>query len=310
MCTIKFSELPFSKTSGEHKGVYKIIFDNKYFYIGGSTLMRHRLSRWKGGIIHNRVHNKKIKEVIKTCSEVSFELIEEVEGNDMVMSVEDKYIKHNWGNELLLNRSPSSFSNKGIVLTNEERIEIRKRNKGRVSKHVYSDFERDMIRKRAIEMGICKKVARFDLNGNFLAEHYSISDAARFANVASKEITKIFKGKRHTCKGFIFKRIDKHGSIIENINLHKKKGVKKGFKHSYEVRLKLKELFRIRKSNGSGLIGNLPKKIGMYDTDLNLIREFESITQAAISIMATSSNICKVLKGERKTAKGYIFKYA
>ena len=54
----------------------------------------------------------------------------------------------------------------------------------------------------------------------------------------------------------------------------------------------------------------LEKPVDQFDKNGNYIRSFKSLDDAAKFLNKTnSSNICKVCKGERKTAYGYIWKY-
>lgn len=56
---------------------------------------------------------------------------------------------------------------------------------------------------------------------------------------------------------------------------------------------------------------NRYKKIKQYDLNNNYIRSFESIKDAREYLgINTHSNICAVLKGRRKSAYGYVWKYA
>ena len=59
----------------------------------------------------------------------------------------------------------------------------------------------------------------------------------------------------------------------------------------------------------SYMIKATQKPILQYDKKNNLIQEWPSISDAARKLNLHSSNICKVLKGERKTTGGFVFKY-
>lgn len=76
--------------------------------------------------------------------------------------------------------------------------------------------------------------------------------------------------------------------------------------------------YRLRKGKDSPMYGRKPseatlkahrKVILQYTKDNILIREFESIKQAAITVGVSSPAIVHSLKGIRKTAAGYIWKY-
>jgi hypothetical protein len=51
------------------------------------------------------------------------------------------------------------------------------------------------------------------------------------------------------------------------------------------------------------------RKVEQYDLDGNLIKTFQSISQAARSFNVTRGNICSALNGRIKTACGYTWKY-
>jgi len=59
----------------------------------------------------------------------------------------------------------------------------------------------------------------------------------------------------------------------------------------------------------TGLGNNFTRKIGQYDLEYNLIKEFGSIAGAAKELNIGKGNIRGVLTSYRKTAGGFIFKY-
>lgn len=59
----------------------------------------------------------------------------------------------------------------------------------------------------------------------------------------------------------------------------------------------------------TGLGNNFTRKIGQYDLEHNLIKEFSSIIGAAKELNIGKSNIRGILSNYRKTAGGFIFKY-
>jgi hypothetical protein len=59
----------------------------------------------------------------------------------------------------------------------------------------------------------------------------------------------------------------------------------------------------------TGLGNNFTRKIGQYDLEHNLIKEFSSIAGAAKELNIGKSNIRGILTNYRKTAGGFIFKY-
>ena len=60
------------------------------------------------------------------------------------------------------------------------------------------------------------------------------------------------------------------------------------------------------------LINNLPEpkvkmKIYQYDKEHNFIAEYDTASEAAKAVNGDNSHICQVLKGDRKTAYGFIW---
>jgi len=88
-------------------GVYKIVFDGKYFYLGSSVNLKSRFFKWKHDLLHGVPKNKRIRELLPSVSKISVEIVEIVYG-DLLREREDFYIKFNWGNSMLLNRAEKS----------------------------------------------------------------------------------------------------------------------------------------------------------------------------------------------------------
>lgn len=67
-----------------------------------------------------------------------------------------------------------------------------------------------------------------------------------------------------------------------------------------------KRIFTKEEINRRALASHLP--INQYDKNMNFIKRYESVTEA-MNILK-NKHISEVCKGKRKTACGYIFKYA
>ena len=50
-------------------------------------------------------------------------------------------------------------------------------------------------------------------------------------------------------------------------------------------------------------------KVIQYDKNMNVIKIWNSITEASMNVNTSKMNIIKCCKGINKTAKGYIWKY-
>lgn len=304
--SIKFSALPFHRKSGEHTGVYKITFNGMYFYIGGSTMLRSRLSRWKFDIIRNRVKNKKITDILPTCDKVFFEVLEFVFDKEKVKIREDFYIKNNWSNPLILNRCPSAFDPSGFKLNEHERLERKNR-----PKHIYTEEEIENCRKKAVDAGLCQRVGKFTIDGILINEYQSIRLAASSVSVSVKILGEIFNGKRKTTRGVTFRKIDTYGHIIQPPIRERKKGWTRTMSLEQKDRSSklMKSLIKANPEKFSRASKSKQKKIISYNTT-GFLKEYDSINIASRELNIKTGNICKVLKGKRKTANGYIFKYA
>lgn len=118
------------------------------------------------------------------------------------------------------------------------------------------------------------KVYKFDLDGNLLQEYQSMADAAENNHLSQADISNCCNNKKvSTVGGFYWSK----SSILEKSNISMQK-----------------------------------KRITMSDLSGNIIREFDSATDAAIILFGNKnkrSSISKCLTGESKTAFGYIWQY-
>jgi len=96
-------------------GVYKLIFDEKYFYIGSSTDLKKRMDRWESILRSGFYKNQNIKKILPLTCVVEFEIIELVNYPLLAMATENIYLKQEWNNPLLLNQCPDAFGTKGRV---------------------------------------------------------------------------------------------------------------------------------------------------------------------------------------------------
>lgn len=129
-------------------------------------------------------------------------------------------------------------------------------------------------------IGNHRQVYKYNLNGDYMCEYYSILDAAKELNVKSQSITAAIDKENRTCKGFQWRSFKNENGI------QKYKNPKKD-KHPA-----CKKVIRISK-NGEECI-------------------FDSIKEASIQTTGKekSTGINRTLAGGQKTAYGYKWKYA
>lgn len=127
--------------------------------------------------------------------------------------------------------------------------------------------------KRIIET-MSKPVAQFDTEGNFINKYPSIQQAQRETKIHN--IWSCIKGKKKTSGGYQWKYADDCKNISKVV---------------------------YRKS------GKSYKSVNQYDLDFNLIKTWDSISEAAKENSIYKSNIIAVCNNRQKTAGGYIWRY-
>ena len=120
-----------------------------------------------------------------------------------------------------------------------------------------------------------KKVFQYDLKGNFIKEWESSSEASRELNINALIIPRVCRGKSKTAGGFIWK---------------------------YEGDTNFSKNFEPNKTNS--------KKVFQYDLNGNFIKEWRTITEASRELNIYDTSIGRVCRGKKKTAGGFIWKYA
>lgn len=95
-------------------GVYKITFNDKWFYIGSSKKLRSRFRTWKAMLTSPKyLKNINIRNILHEVQEVRIEIIRVYANENLIQAAETRLIKKFWSNELLLNRCPEGNTNKG-----------------------------------------------------------------------------------------------------------------------------------------------------------------------------------------------------
>lgn len=184
--------------------VYKIQFDTGHFYIGCSSNFRARMLSWRcffGGRI------KGFPAIVNqmSISQSAEGYILEVVPDDVDPKfIESKHLALCAGNELCLN---SCFNSKK---------EPAKTKRKPYTRSAPISFSKEVIAKRKATMresilsgdwNSQKRVPiiRYDLNGNFIEKHPSVTHAASIIGSDRTNICKVLSGKRKSNKGFFFK---------------------------------------------------------------------------------------------------------
>lgn len=124
-----------------------------------------------------------------------------------------------------------------------------------------------------------KKVLQFNVDGTFIKEFDTMTEAYRETGVHYSKISLVCNGTRKTSGGSMWRFADIERDIEGNI-----KPATPNKKPSQ-------------------------KKVFQYEVDGTLINTYVSTMEAAKAIGVDNSVICAVCNGKRKTFKGYVFRY-
>lgn len=185
-------------------GVYKVIINDKWFYIGSSVDLKRRLSTWKCYWSGKKkyIKNRSILYVLPLAEKVNFEILELITNGSNPKEREDVWVKENFDNELCLNLTPDTINGKGRKLP------------------------LGVVRREKKQKGVTtasKPVAQFYLNNKYIRSFASIGEAARFLKCKTDPIRWVTQGYRSRYKQYLFKLISKDGSFIEPLPFVRKK---------------------------------------------------------------------------------------
>lgn len=201
-------------------------------------------------------------------------------------------------------------------------------------KYLWADYKSDKLNLNDFKIGENKKKTYlYDINGYLINTFDSISECANYIDSTIGNISNIIKGqycfnKKYYISNikydlFPIPKLDSHkncpvyqydlqGNFLNKWNTHQEAinkygktlniskairlgGQSIGFQCSWQYLPKLKCLKQITKA----------RKVGKYDLNNNLIQVFNTVREAKKDTCGAPN----VLKGNRKTAGGYIWKY-
>lgn len=123
--------------------------------------------------------------------------------------------------------------------------------------------------KLGVEASRHRTVFQYSLNGDFIKEWGSMSDACRYYGIDSGSMTSCCRGKAKSAKGYIW---------------------------------------RYEKQEVPPVIPQ-KRRICQFDLNMNFIRYWDKITDAAKAYNTSTGRICSCLRGHTKKCRGYIWKY-
>ena len=133
--------------------------------------------------------------------------------------------------------------------------------------------------KEAQKGSTTKKVLKFNVDGTFIKEFETMTEAYRETGIHYSKISLVCNGKRKTAGGFMWRFED-----IERDNDGNIEPAKPNPKPPQ-------------------------KKVFQYEVDGTLINTYISTVEAAKALGIDNSSICAVCNGRKKTTKGYVFRY-
>lgn len=183
----------------KQKGVYQLIFDDKWFYIGSSIDLKSRLRTWHYNITSRTLKKHlNIKNILPFTSVVRFEVIFTCVSEKESRDKETNLLKECWGNPLLLNRCPDANTPIGM------RPYIG-----------YIKPDTSYKRKGIPDWMKPKRVAVFSKDNNFIEIVNSYTELERKYKIRGSKAKMIFDGKRGQPRKVTIKSIGLNGMIIE-----------------------------------------------------------------------------------------------
>lgn len=186
-----------------------------------------------------------------------------------------------------------------------------------------------------------KAVQQFSLTGEKLNEFYSAHEAARQTGIDYSSICSCCRKEQKFAKGYQWKWKEDNEQIIDisaNINNQLKvyqynkdtnvlirvyENLTEASKQTGYPKSAICNVCNYKNKSAYGYIWryenkpyerqfqkkNTKKKVAQYDLNQNLIKIFNSLTEAAKETNTNLGNLGQVCSGKRKTANGYIWKY-
>lgn len=182
-------------------GVYKIVFNDTWFYIGSSVDLKRRLGNWKhyiSGKSKKKRKNRSIDYILPAVTKVRFEILEFVGCGQKER--EDAIIKENFNNQYCIN----------IVSDGGRKLPL-------------GVIRREKNKKGGLPVPK-KPIAQFTLDGSLVAKHESILAASIAVNCKTDNIRSVIQGAASRYKNWLFKQIAADGSYIEPPKFKKKLG--------------------------------------------------------------------------------------
>lgn len=182
-------------------GVYKITFNRRWFYIGGSEDIHNRISTWRRALRSGRYKNSNIRKILNDNCFIKITITRTVPFGESKKH-EDVFLKKYFNHPNCLNLCPSAYDCTG------KRLPI----------GVVKPLKIKNISSQP------KRIARFDKSGNLIDIQPSISSMTKsigFPIIYMSEISRVAKGRARWFRGHVFKFVNEDGSFVENTFIRK-----------------------------------------------------------------------------------------
>lgn len=265
-------------------GVYAIInMLNNHKYVGSSKDIRKRLYQHRCKLNNNTHHSVHLQRAFnKYGSDKFYVCILEVcqPVRDTLIFLEQKYLDLNPEYNIAKIAYSPAQSTQSDSARKKRSVKLKGRKRSK-------EFCENLSKARMNKFG--KAVDQFDLEGNFIRTFVNTAQASRFCGdytTRGVAIQDCCKGKGKQAHGFQWRW---HSSNPVNIGEY--------ISHSMDV------------------INNSKRRICKYTMNGELIKEYESISDAARdmnrnNITSVCSNIVQCAKGNKKQAFGFKWKYS
>ena len=139
-----------------------------------------------------------------------------------------------------------------------------------------------------------KRVARYDLQGNFIDEWIGTGEAARQLKINQPSISAVCRGKLKKAGEYMWRYINEHNEDT--------------YKNSIKPYTKKKNI--VEKGSRTGAKNGNAKAIVQLDKNNNFIKVWGSAADVERELGINSTSVRGCCRGKNKTASGYIWKYA
>lgn len=134
-----------------------------------------------------------------------------------------------------------------------------------------TDEHKENVRKAIVDLQ-GKSIKQFDISGNFVKEWTYVKEAADFYNTTASNISKCCRRdpNHNTCAGYIWRYSDDETPVMSGISI---------------------------------------RKLQQFDLSGNLVKEWNTATEAAKTLNITASGISNCCNGKTNQYKGFIWKF-